>query len=71
MFVPNAVPVLTEWRCISRFGLASCSFLRHVQQELLVIRFHFRKKFAQFGKVNGVLACASLFIVLRRFQLAQ
>jgi hypothetical protein len=26
-----------------RFGLASRGFLRHVQQEFLVIRFHFRK----------------------------
>jgi len=38
---------------------ASCGFLRHVQQQLLVVGFHFRKKFAQFGKVNGLAACAS------------
>jgi hypothetical protein len=33
--------------------------LRNVQQEFLVVRFHFRKKLAQFGEVSGFLACAS------------
>ena len=52
------------WESGSGTVRASCGFLRHVQQELLVVRFHFRKKFAQFGKINGVLACTSEFIIL-------
>jgi hypothetical protein len=28
---------------VERFGLASPDFLGHVQQEFLVVRFHFRK----------------------------
>jgi hypothetical protein len=36
--------------------------LRNVQQEFLVVRFHFRKKLAQFGEVSGFLACASRMV---------
>jgi hypothetical protein len=41
-----------------------------MQQECLVVRFHFREEPTQFGEVDGFAACTSPFIILRRFQLA-
>jgi hypothetical protein len=52
-------------------GLISCSFLRHVQQEFLIARFHFRKQPAQSGEVIGFAARASEFGVFRSFQPAR
>jgi len=39
--------------------LVSCGLLRHVQQEVLIARFHFREEPAQFGEVIGLCASAS------------
>src|SRR5260221_3661564 len=52
-------------------GLASCDLLGHVQQQLLVVGFHFREEPAQFGEVIGFAALAPEFVILRRFHLAQ
>src|SRR5260370_37302198 len=38
---------------------------------IVVVRFHFRKKLAQFGEISGVLACASPFVILCGVHLAQ
>ena len=54
---------------MERIGLVSRDFLSHVQQEFLIAGFHFREEPAQFGNVNGLAACASEFVILRRFQL--
>jgi len=55
---------------VERFGLVSCDFFGHVQQQFLVAGFHFRDEPAQFGEVSG-FACASKFVILRRLHLPQ
>jgi hypothetical protein len=58
-------------RSLIGFRLVSSDFLGHVQQELLVARFHFCEEPAQFGEVIGFAAPASEFVILWRFELAQ
>jgi hypothetical protein len=67
---PTGTVILTP-ESIGGSGLASCDLLGHVQQQFLVVGFHFREEPTQFREVISFAALAPEFVILRRFHLAQ